>query len=331
MAYYIVSFVAIALAPFLLGAMGGHLAALAVSDPRSRHRWLLGMWSVAGIGIFMAAVSSLLTFRNDVRHDRANQTDEIERRQEYKQMNEKLDNLIRTAPSSDVALKAIQLQQDLNKLSSSKGAIIQDLSPLPKQELQKTKIELQNEIIRRMASSGMAAAITKNADNDVQALSERGYLPTDWADASKRCFDLSDQLLSSMGTSQAEYMSVNKWCTETLRMIRSLNTTYFMVVESDIPLFSDAAGKKPLPIKGVMLDERIWTTGRSTGHIAVFPTIKTHYYEPGMEVSWEWRFSRIWEKTWYYDKASKTIKHAFDSSATFIGRDMKTILVAPHP
>jgi hypothetical protein len=74
---------------------------------------------------------------------------------------------------------------------------------------------------------------------------------------------------------------------------------------------------------GVMVKEDYFD-----GHvnfIHVFPSEKESYYKSNTIVSVEWD-QKIWGRSWYRDLSSNAIVVAFDSSATFSGRDIDEYL-----
>jgi hypothetical protein len=65
---YFISFLAVALFPFALGAYGGHLAAIVLNGKqKTRALWIV--WSLASAGVLMAAIQQYNSYRTDKDHD----------------------------------------------------------------------------------------------------------------------------------------------------------------------------------------------------------------------------------------------------------------------
>jgi hypothetical protein len=203
------------------------------------------------------------------------------------------------------------------------GAIENDLSQKPKMELLNTAKELKRIVVQNLANNGMA--IDDDPVKNIEALTHMGYIPSDWADAYKRFFALKNQLVNAMGTDQAEFTALNRWGTETLRLLRETQLSSHEVISADLQLYSDPDRMTQLPCVGVMLKEEQLGTGRVFGQ-QVFPTMKRGYYKPGQLVSWEWDKNVGWNKTWYRDEESGHIVNAFEQSLTFSGSNLKPIL-----
>jgi len=52
----------------------------------------------------------------------------------------------------------------------------------------------------------------------------------------------------------------------------------------------------------------------------IFPTTRSSYYEKDKQVSWEWNFSNVWNKTWYINPDTKEKLVAWDGACEFYGR-----------
>jgi hypothetical protein len=108
-----------------------------------------------------------------------------------------------------------------------------------------------------------------------------------------------------------------------LKMLRSIPRRSYIVMETTIPLFSDAEGKNLRPdVRGVT----IRTLGPQGGieHIRIHPTRKE--YSPGQNVSWEWDLGGPgWGETWYPSMPFGTITFAWSAALEFIGRPLEEI------
>jgi hypothetical protein len=70
MVLYIVAFFAVALFPLALAGMGAHLATLAVTNPKERSRWKLGVWALAVAGVGFEGLQQVAAYESDKDHDK---------------------------------------------------------------------------------------------------------------------------------------------------------------------------------------------------------------------------------------------------------------------
>jgi hypothetical protein len=63
----ILNIASLALVPFILAAMGGHLATIALEDSKQRFRWKAGFWALAILGIAIVCIQSVRASREQ--HD----------------------------------------------------------------------------------------------------------------------------------------------------------------------------------------------------------------------------------------------------------------------
>ena len=66
---YFVAFLAVAVFPTALAAIGGHLATIGIEDPQKRGWWLRVVWALASIGVGFAALQQVESYRSDSEHD----------------------------------------------------------------------------------------------------------------------------------------------------------------------------------------------------------------------------------------------------------------------
>jgi hypothetical protein len=90
-----------------------------------------------------------------------------------------------------------------------------------------------------------------------------------------------------------------------------------VVAHPGVDIFGDAACTQPLEGKGLIME----TTHQGNKTFRIYPTTMTHF-QPGMRLTWEWNMNRVWGEAWYRDPDTGEIKHAWNSSAEFIGRDL---------
>ncbi len=67
---YLIAFVAVAVFPTALAALGGHLATLAVLDPKAKRKWIYLVWTLAGLGVLFAGAQQRLSYLSDAEHDK---------------------------------------------------------------------------------------------------------------------------------------------------------------------------------------------------------------------------------------------------------------------
>lgn len=108
-----------------------------------------------------------------------------------------------------------------------------------------------------------------------------------------------------------------------LSAIRTIPHEKNVVAYPGTDIFADPEGNnRHEGVKAVILETT--TPGGASKHHRVFPTTKSHY-RAGMTVTWEWNMSITWGQCYYRDPWTNEIKHAWGSSAEFIGRDIETI------
>jgi hypothetical protein len=69
MVAYILAFLAVAVFPMALAAIGGYLATLAVPDSKQKRKWLVIVWALAGCGVLFAALQQIEAHDSDVARD----------------------------------------------------------------------------------------------------------------------------------------------------------------------------------------------------------------------------------------------------------------------
>jgi hypothetical protein len=99
---------------------------------------------------------------------------------------------------------------------------------------------------------------------------------------------------------------------------RELNVVY----SPGVKIYSDDKLQHELLGRGVMLETT--SPGGAVTTFRIFPSTRTHFYK-GMEVTWEWNMGMTWKDAWYKDPDSGKVKLAWNSSAEFIGRDLRDI------
>jgi hypothetical protein len=85
---YVVSFLSVAVFPLALAGYGGHLATLAITDPKGRKQALLIVWGLAVIGVVCAGLQQIEAYQSDKEHDQKQSAVQVKldtslQRQEY--------------------------------------------------------------------------------------------------------------------------------------------------------------------------------------------------------------------------------------------------------
>jgi hypothetical protein len=66
---YVIGFVAVALFPLALAGYGGHLATLAITDPKKQKRAIAIVWALAILGVVFAGLQQWQAYHADKEHD----------------------------------------------------------------------------------------------------------------------------------------------------------------------------------------------------------------------------------------------------------------------
>ena len=191
--------------------------------------------------------------------------------------------------------------------------------------LRTLSLQINNALRSLLARSGFASKLTFDAKANIATLANHKYVNQTLGNEATQWFDSEAYLINSGDDNSQRLQTAVTEGTKIFRGIEAVPMAEQIVIDADIPLYSDIEGKHRLPGVGVKLDERM---PEGTHNNRIFPTSKIGYFKKDMSVSWEWSStSFVWPQAYYLDHVSGTMKSAFVQSMGFEGRNMQELLV----
>lgn len=183
-------------------------------------------------------------------------------------------------------------------------------------------IELEQELRKIVATTGLRQFVTRPAVSEyVRILAERNLISSETADSLLTFYNLRNRLVHGHlreAYRDGELISLIDSGLRLLEILRLIpRETY--TVHRLVPFFSDpSATKQVTDALAVILDV---SAGDGKRQHRIFPT--TRSYSEGQTLSWEWNLGKIWGPAWYRDPDTAEVKHAWSSSAEFVGRPLE--------
>jgi hypothetical protein len=230
----------------------------------------------------------------------------------------------------------------LTEQASEAEAKTPDLVPKPKTD-ERRSVDLEiAELLREAATSPKVALMALSAD--LEARTRRLSAATGWArdertvrrmlrrfpgipdvlgDAVDEFWRVRNRIVHGQSASDDEILRALDAGISIVRALDRIPIERAYVEVPHTPLFADPQGLTPRHgVHGVIL--RIASPGGHAERFQVFPTTRDNFVR-GTQVSWDWNLNHQWDRTWYRDPQSEELRHAFDSSAEFVGRDLAEI------
>ncbi len=185
--------------------------------------------------------------------------------------------------------------------------------------------EIEREIVNITASMGLLKEIqNKPISHKFQLLIESKYLADSILQSVKTFWDLRNKIVHGKTIEdEKQIIRVLDIGTSLLDTLKNIPRAKYIVYKKDIDLYSDSeCSIKRNDVKGIIL-ETISPEGTHASY-NLRPTTKNFYNEKDI-VAWEWSFENIWKQTFYKDPDTGQIVKAFDSSAEFVGRPIRTL------
>lgn len=143
-------------------------------------------------------------------------------------------------------------------------------------------------------------------------------LPEDSLGSVRMFWEIRNQIIHGHGSvSDEEILRAIDSGLVLLRSLKAIPVEAHIVYQPGVAIYTDPECRELAPGKGIILETR--SPRGVTGHLQIFPTLKTDY-EKGKMVSWEWDLTNVWGKTWYKDPSTGEIKIAWDSAGEFCGK-----------
>ena len=200
--------------------------------------------------------------------------------------------------------------------------ILREASRSPRVGLIMLSGELEFSINELLAMTGWETpASSRSIAAAVDRLVEVGVLTQSAASALTLYREVRNQIMHGrQSASDDEVLVAIDSGLSLYRAVATIPREHNVVVDPNVPLFSDANGRHKVAIgHGVLL--RTTSPGGTSSSLRIFPTTRTDLV-PGREVTWEWSFDHVWDETWYRDPENGAIVYAWTSSAEFRGRHL---------
>lgn len=210
------------------------------------------------------------------------------------------------------------------RLDATKRAILEQAANAPKIALMALGIELEKQARQALATRGLLRG--RQAVSLSQALNElHQYGFPQNLTASLRAFDdVRSKIIHGAEATEADALSALDTGMTILRALNVLPNEINITYHPGVEIFADSGAMQPISdAKGVILETT--SPGGMMKTFRIFPTTQTHF-QKGKQVAWEWNMNRTWPEAWYRDPDEGTIKHGWNMSAEFVGRNLDDIL-----
>jgi hypothetical protein len=210
----------------------------------------------------------------------------------------------------------------LGDSSPHSGLPISDLSL---NKLKETAKEIDNQIRLCVIRSGRADKMIREPADNAFILARDRRISQKAVKEIGDFFDLERSIITNPNATTAQLAKAESSANEIIKALAAVSLESHLVLGADLPLYFDDKGQQQIPgVIGVMLQAT--ATDGTAGTPQVFPTTNIGYYKRGMNLTWEWSPYPVWGKAYFRDTEGN-IQSAFDSSMTFIGRDINETLL----
>lgn len=213
----------------------------------------------------------------------------------------------------------------MNKTVEFEQQILESAAQSPKLALMKLSVEIDRELRKILASIGLLGSYTTQPlPSALSLLEQRVRIPEDIRVTVSEFWSIRNMIVHSEREDPDIPLRALDYGFRILRMLKSIPRPSYIVLYSDIPLYSDKDCQNlRTDVHGVILEER-----SPEGKIlSIKPRPTTRHYQPGQSVSWEWNLDNRtgWNETWYRHPVTQKIDLAWSGSLEFIGRPIDQV------
>jgi len=213
----------------------------------------------------------------------------------------------------------------MNRVDEIEQQILESAAQSPKLALMKLSLEIDRELRKLLASTGVLRSYTnQSVPAAIALLEQRVRMPADIKLAVSEFWSIRNAIVHAEVEDASIPLRALDYGLRILRMLRSISRPSYSVVHANVPLYSDKDCQTPrIDVRGVILEGR-GPDGTITG-THIHPS--TRQYQVGESLSWEWNYenTRGWGDTWYRDPDTLEVKHAWSEAMEFIGRPIDQV------
>lgn len=213
----------------------------------------------------------------------------------------------------------------MNRIAEVEQQILESAAHSPQLALMMLSLEIDREIRKLLASTGVLRSYTSQSLPEAIALLEqRVRVPADIRLTVSEFWSIRNAVVHAHVEDTSVPLRALDYGLRILRMLRSIPRPSYIVVHANVPLYSDQGCQNPRSdVRGVILEARSPEGTITDAHI--HPS--TRQYRVGESLSWEWNYenTRNWGDTWYRDPETQEIKHAWSEAMEFIGRPIDQV------
>jgi hypothetical protein len=246
----------------------------------------------------------------------------------------------------------LELQEELDRLESSKDAVLAAMAAQPAPQLPAPQLEVESaddvarQVLREAAESPKGGLLLLSAEiertlreillsngwaqtgrplplsRSLELLAKNGSLPASLLEATRNFYRVRNEIAHGIGAaSEGEVLRAVYAGTEIYRALTAVPHATHTVLAADLALYGDPDGQQPHPeFRAVLLSHEA-KPGRGRVTESVHP-IRPGTFRVGQKVSWHWNMSVVVGESWYQDPNTGKPKYAWTSSALFDGRPL---------
>src|ERR1039457_186867 len=213
----------------------------------------------------------------------------------------------------------------MNRIDDLERQILESAAQSPKLALMMLSLEIDRELRKLLASTGVLRSYTSQSlPAAIALLEERVRMPADIKLAVSEFWSIRNAIVHAGVEDASIPLRALDYGLRILRMLRSISRPSYIVVHASVPLYSDMGCQNLRSDgRGLILEGRSPEEKIPAPHIHPSP----RQYQVGESLSWEWDYenTRGWGDTWYRDPNTQEIKHAWSDAMEFIGRPIDQV------
>jgi hypothetical protein len=213
----------------------------------------------------------------------------------------------------------------INKTAEFEQQILESAAQSPKLAIMRLSLEIDRELRKILASTGVLRSYTtQSLPAAITLLDQRVRIPTDIKVTVSEFWSVRNMIVHSDQEDPNIPLRALDYGLRILRMLRSIPRPSYIVLHTDVPLYSDKDCQTlRLDVRGIILEER----GPDGKVLSIHIHPSTRSYQVGESVSWEWDYDNRtgWNETWYRHPRTQKIEFAWSGSMEFTGRPIDQV------